>query len=322
MKTIFVSMATLKDSETEKTLNNIFSAAKYPERIFVGISCIMKDTNSFKKIVNGNKNVRVTYTEVTKKNAAKVIGVGKGRYVAESLYNGEDYFLQIDSHTLLNDSWDEYMINLFEEAVEEVKSRKIVMTNYLPRYRYFPERSAETDDSSYSYYVPRQLYFGFCPMFWDSPLKYFTEQTGKIYDKKFYPAAKFSAHCAFGDKNFAKNTGLYKEAYFYDEEIVQSINLIDDGFFLVHPNTTDFPLHHLYSADISHLGGTRDYMTESLDNLIVDKIEEDAKERYLNLLKNNKEKVKKYEKYAKINLKLGAFNKYHVPEHYDWRLND
>lgn len=322
MKTIFVSMATLRDTEAEKTINDIFSAAKYPERVFIGISCIMKNTASFKKIVSGNKNIRVTYTEVTKKNNASVIGVGKGRHIAESLYDGEDYFLQIDSHTLLNDSWDEYMINLFEEAVEEVGTRKMVMTNYLPRYGYFPERSIETNDSSYSYYYPRTLYFGFCPMFLDSPLKYFTEHTGKVYDKKFYPAAKFSAHCAFGDENFARNTGLYKEAYFYDEEIIQSVNLIDDGFLLVHPNTTDFPLHHLYYDEICELGGDREWMTETLDKPVVDRIEEEAKERYLNFLKNNREKVKKYEKYAKINLKLGAFKNYHVPEHYDWRLND
>jgi hypothetical protein len=319
MKTIFVSMATMDDSETIPTIKNMFSAAKFPERIYLGVSCIAKNTKDLKKEEKKHKNIKVKYTKIKKNNWRDIFGTGNGRFTAMSLYSDQDYALQIDSHTLFTDNWDEYLINLFEEAKVSLNYDKIVLTNYLPRYSYDPERKAHDHESCYSYYVPRETYKDTYPKFLDMPL-HEMEQYSKIsYEDKFYPAVKISGHCTFGDKLFAQNNNIYKEAEFYDEEIIQSIELHADKFYMVHPNVRDFPLHHQYTADETSFGGSRSnmshYMIESQQQIRSN----DARNKYYSYLNNpdNQEKNKKYEKYAKISLKAGAFKGYYVPEHYN-----
>lgn len=318
MKTIFVSMATLDDTETVPTIRNMFSAAKFPERIYLGVSCIAENSRGLKKEEKKNNKIKVKYTKIKKNNWRDIFGTGYGRFTAMSLYDDQDYVLQIDSHTLFSDGWDEYLIDLFEEAKSSLDYNKIVLTNYLPRYSYTPQRKAHNHDSCYSYYVPRELYNGTYPMFLDMPL-HEMEQYSKIsYEDKFYPAVKINGHCTFGDKLFAKNNNIYKKAHFYDEEIIQSIELYADGFYMVHSNVKDFPLHHHYTADETIHGGARKNMTHYMIDSQEDIRNKDGRKNYYDYLNNpdNKEKNKKYEAYAKISLKAGAFKGYYVPEHY------
>ena len=46
-------------------------------------------------------NVNIKYSK-----APENIGVGMGRYLANQLYNGEDFYLQIDSHMTFVNNWD------------------------------------------------------------------------------------------------------------------------------------------------------------------------------------------------------------------------
>ena len=87
---------------------------------------------------------------------------------------------------------------------------------------------------------------------------------------------------------------------------------------MVHSNVKDFPLHHHYTADETIHGGARKNMSHYMIDSQEDMRNKDGRKNYYDYLNNlnNKEKNKKYEAYAKISLKAGAFKGYYVPEYY------
>jgi hypothetical protein len=310
MKSIYVSTATLDDEETETALVNLFEAASYPERIHVGLSCSTTSKKFFKKIskVAENKNIKILYTKLSKSNI-ETYGTGQARVKAFSMYNDEDYVLQCDSHTHFEKGWDEYLIDLFEEAKQSLNHDKVVLTAYLGPYNYNSDGvNIITAEARYPFYIS-----GF---FNDTYAKWTDKPLSEIgHSKKFYPCVKFNGNFAFGDKEFAKNPGTYKDAFFYDEEIIQGINLINSGFYMVFPNV-DLPITHLYSGHINEFGGKRNYFTQYIsekDNIYLHEL---AQKKYVALV-NNTDYVKLYEEYAKINLRVGLYkDNYYIPERY------
>ena len=51
MKTIYVSLATLDDSETQVAIDNLFNDALHPERIYVGLAVIEKKEKNYKNLL-------------------------------------------------------------------------------------------------------------------------------------------------------------------------------------------------------------------------------------------------------------------------------
>jgi len=104
--TIFVSVASYRDSECSKTIHELFSKSKHPERIFIGVceqnsddpaeTCSGKHDSRFDKQI---RTIRVPHTEAK--------GPCVARYACSTLFGSEDYYMQIDSHTVMVDSWDE-----------------------------------------------------------------------------------------------------------------------------------------------------------------------------------------------------------------------
>jgi len=312
METIYVSTSTCDDTETERSILGLFEKAKYPERIFVGLSCSTESKSFYKKLVNSfkGKNVKMDYVKLKPKDFENY-GTGQARARAFDMYGGQDYVLQCDSHTNFEQDWDEFLINTFKEAKQELKHDKIVLTAYLGMYR-FTSTGVEIINSHARYPFYDVGYFNYNYVKWmDAPLLEFN----KKYTEKFYPCVKFNGNFAFGDKEFAKNPGTYKQALFYDEEIIQGVNLINDGFYMVYPNMK-LPLTHFYMDFVNEFGGKRKYFVHYLSQETSTFIHELAQKRY-SLLINDREYVKKYEEYAKINLRTGLYkNNHYVPEGY------
>lgn len=308
-KTIYVSLASMDDTETTVSLKNIFESADFAQRIFVGVSCMSKN----KKFIKSIESLKSKYSISTKYFTphANILGTGFGRFNAMSMYSNQDYFLQVDSHTNFEKGWDTYLINLFEDAVKEVGNEKIVLTAYLGRYGYLPERKAIQAATRYPYYNPGELFDNFYPSWMDAVIVHLPE--------KFYPCVKFNGNFAFGNKNFANNTGVVKEAQFFDEELLQSINLIGNGFSMVFPNIEEFPLTHLYHNDINDFGGERKNMSSYVKKNVMNQITNHKKMLYYLFLEDEKnlESVKSYQEYAKINMKLGAIKDYYIPTYYN-----
>ena len=120
-KKIFVSIASYRDEECPKTVEEIFTKAKYPENIYIGIcqQNSLEDCDCF--IEKYKDNIRIIRLQDTE---AK--GPTYARYYCSTLYDNEDYFMQIDSHTKFVKDWDIKLMNI----LENIPDKKVVLTTY------------------------------------------------------------------------------------------------------------------------------------------------------------------------------------------------
>ncbi|OQS06987.1 hypothetical protein THRCLA_01000 [Thraustotheca clavata] len=122
--TIFVSIASYRDSECQPTVENLFATAKYPKRIHVGI-CMQTtsedDVAFLKKPSSWIKNVKVHFMD-----AKHATGPCYARFQTQQLFNDETYYLQIDSHMRFRQDWDVYLIY----QLDQCPSTKAILTTY------------------------------------------------------------------------------------------------------------------------------------------------------------------------------------------------
>ncbi len=117
--TIFISVASYRDSECSNTINSIFSKAKWPKNVYIGIC----EQNNYKEghdhelCLNPDierlysKNIKITRIDYTQ---AK--GPTYARYFCSKLWTGQEYYFQIDSHTSFEKDWDESLIKMIEQC--------------------------------------------------------------------------------------------------------------------------------------------------------------------------------------------------------------
>ena len=128
MNSIFISIASYKDPELLDTINDCINKARYPHRITIGV-CLQDTTEKMIEVNKNIKNIVSQYnrTHKLKLNNIKVYdlhykkanGAGLARSLIQTeLYNNEDYFAQIDSHTKFNNIWDLLAIDQYRLALE------------------------------------------------------------------------------------------------------------------------------------------------------------------------------------------------------------
>ena len=329
MSRIFICLASMHDTELVPTVIDAFEKASNPENIFIGVSIIDTDEeikNIFlKETEKYSSNIRFKFKKITKNSAKKHLGVGIGRSRAWELYGEEEYVLQCDSHALFGEDWDSRLISLHKKSLDHVKNNKVIITGYGGAYtfdkngdRYFVKNHYKFPDYQGNIQYPRfsqRMYHGRIPG-WGLCTE---SQLGKILlEGEFAPAIKFNANFSFGDREFALNNGLIKSFLFFEEEMIQTCELIKAGFTFVYPTTKKPLVGHLYSDfwvdTLGYRKGQGDYFTDLTEGLAIESVD-----NYNNYFNNpeNKDVVKKYGSYAKWNPFFGSiYDKAFIPDHY------
>lgn len=133
--TIFISICSYRDKLCSKTLESIFTNAEYPEKVFIGLvqqnakddsECANFNTDILRKYQNNIRIIKLDYSEAK--------GPTWARYLATTLFNGEEYFFQGDSHILLAKHWDSKAINMIKEIKETTNSKKVILSHYVKGY--------------------------------------------------------------------------------------------------------------------------------------------------------------------------------------------
>lgn len=107
--TIFVQIASYRDSECQHTVRDLFEKAANPDRIHVGICWQYdpeEDAHCFE--VESPRPEQVSFTPFHWKESK---GVCWARRQTQLMYQGEDYTLQIDSHMRFIPGWDKELID-------------------------------------------------------------------------------------------------------------------------------------------------------------------------------------------------------------------
>lgn len=135
MSTIFISIASYRDSLCSKTVKSIYENAKYPKNVYLGIVeqnnyDIETESCSFDNVAKDYKaNIKTV-----KMDFSNAKGPTYARYLATTLYDGQDFFFQIDSHSLLVKDWDEKLIKMYNDLKTIIKSDKVIISHYPASY--------------------------------------------------------------------------------------------------------------------------------------------------------------------------------------------
>lgn len=127
--TIFVSVASYRDSQCAATLRHMFEQADRPDRVFAGV-CEQNSTDAAEACapLALPKNVRrVAISHLEAK------GPTYARYLCSTLYQGEEWYMQIDSHTRFAKGWDTLAI----KNARKCPSKQPILTHYPRRIEEF-----------------------------------------------------------------------------------------------------------------------------------------------------------------------------------------
>ena len=121
---IFLSVASYRDRECTQTIESAFHQAKHPELLFVGVCEQNKDKSESctccPEYAQQIRTKHLTHTEAK--------GPTYARYWCSLLWEGEEWFLQVDSHMKFTKAWDEKC----REMMREIGSLKAVVSAYPP----------------------------------------------------------------------------------------------------------------------------------------------------------------------------------------------
>jgi hypothetical protein len=145
--TIFVSIASYRDKTCSLTVKSILQNAEFPERIFIGI-CEQNhpDTLTEEKCVTWKDPFFLPYYHQIRRiqiSFSDAEGPCYARYLCSLLFKNEDYFVQIDAHSLFSKHWDSTCLRILHSLPDPSHS----ILSYYPvpedKYEEYPSSSTE-----------------------------------------------------------------------------------------------------------------------------------------------------------------------------------
>lgn len=273
---IFIKICSLDDSELVPTIYDAILKAEDPSSLNFGIYLQYRDTLYLKELEHNlpkfkqhGSNFKVI-SEPLKKS---MLGVGKARHKVDSMYDNEEYVLQIDAHSWFPLGWD----NRLKELLG-FHSAKTILTGYAAPYIYEDNIRVPVDLGKllYKQYTTEKVINNWLYPQWIT-----------CYPKsnEYFMDVDFCANFAFGTYEWGKYSGINKESIFFSEEPIQTMNLKRKGFTLLYPNIDEPLICHLYANDITTKGERRSiysYLSKLDAEHLFDVVDRNIYENYLN----------------------------------------
>jgi len=136
-ETIFVSVASYRDSDCMQTVSEAFAKAAHPDRIFVGI-CEQNSPDGEEVCLRPDFQHHARVRRISLPHG-EALGPTYARYLCATLYRNETYFMQIDSHTRFGQDWDARVV----ADLRRCPSAKPVLTHYPPSWEEMGKPASE-----------------------------------------------------------------------------------------------------------------------------------------------------------------------------------
>tara|TARA_B100001094_G_C18185390_1_gene803489 strand:+ start:944 stop:1813 length:870 start_codon:yes stop_codon:yes gene_type:complete len=117
---IFISVASYRDPDTQRTVDNLISTADNPQNLRIRVVEQNAPEDNF-GVKTSKPVVKVLRNVIAK-------GPAWARFLASTLWSGEEYYLQIDSHMTFIQHWDTIIIR----DLNKVNNERAVLTCYPP----------------------------------------------------------------------------------------------------------------------------------------------------------------------------------------------
>ena len=224
MENIFVQIAAYRDPQLIPTLKDCIEKARHPENLRFGIVWQHSLEDSWDNLDEYKQDERFRIVDVDYKESK---GVCWARNKVQTLYQNEEYTLQLDSHHRFVENWDEILIDMLQGLRHE-GHKKPLITGYIPSFN--PEKDPEERvqvpwKMNFDRFIPEGAVF-FLPAAFDS------------WDDKTKPlsARFYSAHFCFTLGQFCLEVQHDPEYYFHGEEISIAVRAYTHGYDLFHPH--------------------------------------------------------------------------------------
>jgi hypothetical protein len=221
---IFIQIASYRDPQLVPTIEDMINKAKNPENLVFGL-CWQYDETEPVDMFDGNSQFRVS-----KHHYSDSQGLGWARHITNTLYEDEEYTLQIDSHHRFVQDWDVIVLEDYKQALT-IAPKPIITTYCAP----FDPNSDETTwnpvpclMSQYEFSGDRLL----MSMPWY--IQDYKTRTEVIRSRTI------SGHFYFTSGNFVKEVPYDPDIYFggYTEETTLSVRAFTNGYDFFSPYRT------------------------------------------------------------------------------------
>ena len=137
MAKIFVSIAAYRDPELIPTIKDLLSTCSNPSDLHICIGWQHSEEDTWDTLDEFKDDPRFTIIDVDYKEAK---GVCWMRKQIQDYYQGEEYYLQLDSHHRFSQDWD-VTLKDYLHYLQCKNYLKPILTAYIPGY--FPDRDPE-----------------------------------------------------------------------------------------------------------------------------------------------------------------------------------
>lgn len=124
---IFISIASYRDPELSRTIKSALDNASGIYKIYFGVVLQEHDRDLPDLSWVPNLSLKTMHPKEAK-------GAGYARSVAMDLYNQQDYYLQIDSHTIFAKDWDILCVSELQAAQKISNNKKVILSYFPPPY--------------------------------------------------------------------------------------------------------------------------------------------------------------------------------------------
>ncbi len=221
---IFIQIASYRDPELIKTLDDCIEKADKPEKLVFGICWQHSDEDEWDNIDKYKDDERFKIVDVNYKDSK---GACWARNTLQQEYTNEEYTFQLDSHHRFIEGWDTELIKMLK-GLQKKGHKKPLLTSYISSYN--PENDPEGRVKvpwlmNFDRFIPEGAVF-----FLPATIPGWEKMTEPI------PGRFYSAHFAFSLGSFVKEVPHDPEYYFHGEEISIAVRAYTHGYDLFHPH--------------------------------------------------------------------------------------
>lgn len=234
---LFISIASYRDPMLFFTLSDALAKAARPELLSLGVvDQHHEDQRAMVAALPFARQVRYLHL-----HPQDTLGVSWARSIAFSLYDGEDFLLQVDSHTLFEPGWDEQLRSLHTSL--RARSAKPIVSTYPYRFDMVDGVPQTTPNEGRTALVLRphpekQL----APD--DAVLRFMARH---LFASEPVLGCHVSAGFLFAAGAFVEEVPYDPYLYFHGEEQSLAVRAFTRGWDIFHPLTT--PVYHLYKSE-------------------------------------------------------------------------
>jgi hypothetical protein len=221
---IFIQIASYRDPELVKTIEDCIRNAKKPKNLVFGIARQFHTDDKFDDLSKWKDDKRFRVLDIPYLESQ---GACWARHLIQQLYDGEEYTLQIDSHMRFEKDWDDTLIKMIKQ-LQKKGHKKPLLTGYVSSFN--PdndpqERVQEPWQMAFDRFIPEGAVF-----FLPETIPGWQDLTEPI------PSRFYSAHFCFTVGQFSKEVQHDPEYYFHGEEISIAARAYTHGYDLFHPH--------------------------------------------------------------------------------------